>query len=223
MLAAGGRATSESRRALEELCEGYWQPLYAYVRRRGFDADEAQDLTQDFFARLLEKQTLERADPRRGRFRSFLLGSLNHFLANHRRERRALKRGGGGSMLSLDFAAGERRIQIEPMHELTAERLFDRRWALTLLDRVLDGLRDEYTAAGKAKLFDELKRHLDGGAAPTYEDSATRLQMNPGAVKVAAHRLRRRFRDRLRAEVAQTVDTAEVEDELRWLLRSVAP
>ncbi len=223
MLAAGGQATARSRQALATLCEGYWQPLYAYVRRRGFTADEAQDLTQDFFAALLEKDAVQRADPQRGRFRSFLLGSLNHFLANHRRRRRALKRGGGAAPLSLDFAAGERRIQIEPMHELTAERLYDRRWALTLLERVLDGLRAEYHAAGKAALFDELKRHLDASEAPTYDDSAVRLQMKPGAVKVAAHRLRRRFRDRLRAEVAQTVDDpSEIEDELRALLRAVA-
>lgn len=224
VLAAGGRATAQSRLALAALCEAYWQPLYAYVRRRGFTADEAQDLTQDFFARLLEKDVVERADPRRGRFRSFLLGSLNHFLANHRRRQHTRKRGGGARLLSLDFSAGERHVQLEPMHELTPERVFERRWALTLLERVLAGLHDEYTAAGKATLFDSLRDHLDGGSdAAVYDDIAKRLGMSEGAVKVAAHRLRRRFRDRLRAEVAQTVDdSAEVEDELRALLRAVA-
>lgn len=224
VLAAGGRATAQSRLALAALCETYWQPLYAYVRRRGFTAHEAQDLTQDFFTRLLEKDVVERADRQRGRFRSFLLGSLNHFLANHRRRQRTLKRGGNAPRLSLDFSAGERHVQIEPMHELTPERVYERRWALTLLDRVLAALRQEYAAAGKGTLFDELQGHLDGGGdAGAYHEIASRLGMSEGAVKVAAHRLRRRFRDRLRAEVAQTVDNpAEVEDELRALLRAVA-
>jgi RNA polymerase sigma factor (sigma-70 family) len=224
VLAARGPATPQSRQALAALCEGYWYPLYAYVRRSGFAAEDAQDLTQAFFARLLEKEVLNWADPLRGRFRSFLLGSLKHFLANQRRAARALKRGGGSATLSFDFSTGERRLQLEPSHELTAERVYERRWALTLLERVLAAMRDEYAAAGKQALFDELERYLDGGCRDVaYREIAARLAMSEGAVKVAAHRLRRRYRDRLRHEVAQTVgDAADVEDELRALLRAVA-
>lgn len=224
VLAARGPATPQSRQALAALCEGYWYPLYAYVRRRGFAADDAQDLTQAFFARLLEKDVLDWADPLRGRFRSFLLGSLKHFLANHRRQARALKRGGGAAKLSLDFSTGERRLQLEPMHELTAERIYERHWALTLLRRVLAAVREEYAASGKRVLFDELERYLDSGCRDlSYREVADRLGMSEGAVKVAAHRLRRRYRDRLRDEVAQTVgDSGDVEDELRALLRAVA-
>jgi RNA polymerase sigma-70 factor (ECF subfamily) len=220
---AGGEATPARHEALAVLCERYWYPLYVYVRRRGQQPAEAQDLTQAFFAELLEKNRLRMADQQRGKFRSFLLSSLNHFLANVRRGTRSLKRGGGTTTLSLDFESGERRFLCEPAHELTAERAFERRWALTLLERALDKLRDEHTAAGKEALFEALKTRLGGDPeAATYGEIATSLEMTEGALKVAAHRMRRRCRELLRDEIAQTVaGPDEVDEELRDLFAAL--
>lgn len=224
VLAAGRKGGDESHKALAELCEMYWYPLYGFVRRRGLGPDEAQDAVQEFFTRLLERETLGRADRGRGRFRSFLLASLENFLANRRRHERAKKRGGGRAALSFDFAAAESRLGLEPAHDATPDRLYERRWAMTLLERVLARLRDEYAAAGNAALFEQLAAHLAGEAdARGYAEVAAALGMSEGAVKVAAHRLRRKYRERLRAEVAQTVaDPADVDDELRALLHAVA-
>ena len=224
VLAAGQARSPDSRRALETLCETYWYPLYAYVRRRGYSADDAQDLTQEFFARLLEKESLRVANRERGKFRSFLLGSLDHFLAKEWRRAGAQKRGGGHVLLSLDIEDAERRYCLEPSHDLTAEKAFERRWALNLLEETLSKLRDEYGRGDKLKLFEHLKPYLGGdkGTVP-YRQIAAELGMTEGAVKVAVHRLRRRCRDLLRAEIAQTVaGPEEVDEELRDLFNAVA-
>jgi RNA polymerase sigma-70 factor (ECF subfamily) len=219
VLAAGRRGSPASREALATLCQSYWYPLYAHVRRRGYRAEDAQDLIQDFFARLLEKDYLRVVERDRGRFRSFLLASLDHFLANEWRRAHARKRGGKRPTLSLDFRVGEGRYAAEPAHELTPVKLFERRWALTLIDQALVRLRDEFDRAGKGELFELLKPCLggDGGAAP-YRDLAARLDMTEGAVKVAVHRMRRRCGELLREEIARTVaGPEEVEEELRDL------
>ena len=222
VLAAARGSQPDAKAALATLCEAYWFPLYCYVRRRGHGADEAQDLTQDFFATLLEKASLRAADPHRGRFRSFLLASMNHFLANQRRRRLAQKRGGGRVPLSLDFPSAESRFSHEPSHDLTPEKVYERRWAMTLLDRALSTLRQEYVAGGKAALFDRLSVFLAGDRGPAHRDIAVELGMTEGAVKVAVHRLRGRCRQQLRCEVAQTVAAdQDVEDELRDLLAAV--
>ncbi len=222
--AAKGGASPESRRALAELCQTYWYPLYAYVRRRGFPHEAAQDLTQEFFARLLEKGGFESVDPARGRFRSFLLAACNHFLANEHDRATALKRGGCRPALPLEFDDAEGRYRREPAHDLTPERLFDRRWALALLEAVLGRLRREYEAAGKGRLFELLQGHLTGDAGRPYAEAAAELGVSEGSVKVAAHRLRGRYRDLLRDEIGQTLaDPAEVDDEIRALFAALGP
>lgn len=219
--AAQDPAAPESRQALADLCAAYWYPVYAYVRRRGHDHHQAQDLTQAFFARLLEKNDLAAADRTRGRFRTFLLTACQHFLANQHDYEMAKKRGGGRSPVRLDFADADHRYAHEPAHDDTPERLFDRRWALDLLDRALAELRDEYEGSGRAKLFDALKGTLTGGAEG-YAELADRLGMTEGAVKVAVHRLRQRYRDRLRAAIAETVEKPEdVDDEVRDLFAAL--
>jgi RNA polymerase sigma factor (sigma-70 family) len=225
VLTAGGRGTTRSRQALEELCRAYWYPLYAYVRRQGRSPEEAQDLTQEFFTRLIAGHLLGVVDRTKGKFRSFLLASLKHFLANEWDKARAQKRGGTHSLIALDAQAAERRYALEPAHELSADRIFERRWALTVLERVLTGLREEHARAGKArqKLFDRLKDFLVGQAEQdSYARAAAELGMSEGAVKAAIHRLRQRYRDSLRKEIAQTVcDAKEVEDEIRDLLSAL--
>jgi len=223
VLAAGKSDCVASRRALAALCEAYWYPLYAYMRRKGYQPAEAQDLTQAFFAELLEKDRLRMADRQRGKFRSFLLSSLNHFAAKQWRDARAQKRGGPEPKLSLDFTAAEARYVHEPSHELTAEKIFERRWAMTLLEHAVNRLRDEYDAGGKLTLFDHLKDHLgkDPQALP-YRDLGEMLEMSEGAVKIAAHRLRQRCRALLREEIAETVaGPEEVDDELKSLFTAL--
>ncbi|MCX5684516.1 MAG: sigma-70 family RNA polymerase sigma factor [Planctomycetota bacterium] len=222
VLAAGHGSRPDAGAALATLCEAYWYPLYYYVRRRGYRAEEAQDLTQAFFAVILEKGSLKVADPDRGRFRSFLLASLNHFLANEWRRASARKRGGGKPAISLDAESAETRYRREPAHDLTPERAYERRWALLLLEKALSTLRDEYAASGKAAAFARLSGFLAGREHVLYEKAARELGMTEGAVKVAVHRLRRRCRAILRAEVAQTVaDPADVDGELRHLMAAV--
>lgn len=223
MLAAGQRSSPEAASALEALCQTYWFPLYAYVRRRVSDLHEAQDLTQEFFARLLEQNHFAVADPVRGRFRVFLLTALKHFLVNEWEKTKALKRGGGRAPLSLDFDSGESRLSLEPVSDQTPERLFERQWTITLLDQVLGRLQVEQQVAGKGSQFDKFKQFLTGGRAETsYDDVAEELGMSAGAAKVAAHRLRQRFRELLRSEVAQTVASAEeVDDEIRRLFETL--
>jgi RNA polymerase sigma factor (sigma-70 family) len=223
VVAAGQRDLPESDAALATLCRLYWYPLFAYARRHSSGFEDAQDLTQEFFARLLEKDYLRQADQRRGRFRSFLLTAFKHFLANELERAQAQKRGGGRKLLPLDFQSGERRYLSEPSHEATAETVFDRGWALTLLEQALSRLREEQASAGKERLFERLKGTLTG-ADPSrpYAELADELGTSTESIKVMVHRLRRRYSELLRAEIAQTVTTAEeVEDELRDLFAAV--
>ncbi len=220
---AGQRASRRSAEALEHLCRTYWFPLYAYVRRRGYEAPEAQDLTQEFFVRLLAKHYLTRADRSKGKFRSFLLTGLNRFLSNEGRRARAAKRGGGQPLLSLDDETAERRYALEPASQLTPERIYERHWALTLLDRALARLRAETLAGGRARQFEQLRGFLTTEAGETrYAAVAAELGMTTDAVGVAVHRLRQRYRELVREEIAQTVTSpAEVEQEIRWLFTAV--
>jgi RNA polymerase sigma factor (sigma-70 family) len=217
VVAAGAPDGKEARSALVFLCEGYWYPLYAYLRRRGYPADQAQDLTQDFFLRVLEGRYLDRADPEKGRFRSFLLTSLKFFVADEEDRHRAHKRG-GGAVLPLEFSSGEGRYQCEPGHDETPERIFERRWALSVLDRVVERLRNEFVRHGRPEHFERLKVFLLGHSDAPYAALASEMNTSEGALKVAIHRLRKRYRELLRQEIADTVaDPAEVESELRFL------
>jgi RNA polymerase sigma factor (sigma-70 family) len=221
VLRAGRGTSPASREALARLCEAYWYPLYAYVRREGYDAQEAENLTQEFFARLLEKNYLRLADPSRGRFRSFMLASLRHFLSNERDRERAVKRGGRVTIVSFEIETAEGRYSLEPRDPETPERVFERRWALTLLERTLLRLREEFQAVGKQKLFARLEGYLTGDEETLpYADLAADLGMTEGAIKVTVHRLRRRFGALLREEIGETVaDPEEVDDEIRELFR----
>jgi RNA polymerase sigma-70 factor (ECF subfamily) len=224
VLTAGGEATAGSRAALSELCELYWRPVYAFARRQGFDVHEAEDMTQAFFARLLEKHVVQAADPQRGRFRSFLLASFKHFIANERDRARAQKRGSGQVIVGLDVESAEARYSSEPVDTLTPEALFERQWALSVLDRVLAALRDECVKAGKATVFDAVRDLLAGDRNPGgYAALAGSLGTTEGALKVHVHRLRRRYRELLRAEIEGTVsDTSEVDDEIGYLMAVVS-
>ncbi|MAD80549.1 MAG: sigma-70 family RNA polymerase sigma factor [Pirellulaceae bacterium] len=218
-----GADTSRSAQAMAALCEAYWYPLYAFIRRRGSSPADAEDLTQAFFATLLEKGTLESADPQRGRFRAFLLTSVKYFLSNQRAHAGAQKRGGGTQLLSLDFRDAEGRYLAEPADSMTAERFYQRRWALTLLDRVLAQLEKEYTASGREETFTALQDLLarKRGSTP-YREIASDLEMTEGAVKTAVHRMRRRYRSLLELEISHTLaDTEDTQDELRELLRAI--
>ncbi len=223
VLAAGQRASPNSRRALATLCERYWFPLYAYVRRSGFSSHDAEEMTQEFLAQLIEKDYLRDVDRQRGKFRSFLLAALKHFLSKQRDRARAKKRGGGRCAFSLDFRDAESRYKLEPADDLTPERLYERRWALTLLDQVVQRLQQEFSDAGKSAVFERLKGALTGGRdSPSYRQIAEDLAMTEGSVKAAVHRLRRRYRELLKSEIAQTVeDPAEVDDELNDLFAAV--
>ncbi len=220
VLAAKDKSSPESAAALEVLCRVYWYPLYAFVRRQGHSPSDAQDLTQEFFARLLEKQYLKAADREKGRFRTFLRVALRRFLANEWDRARRLKRGGGHTPLPLDTTAAEQRYQAERDDTLAPDRLYERRWARALLEQAMAHLRADYAAAGKVAEFDQLKGALTaerGGIA--YRDIAAALGLSEGATRVAVHRLRKRFREAFRATVAETVSTPEeVEDELRHLV-----
>jgi RNA polymerase sigma-70 factor (ECF subfamily) len=223
IVAAQDPGTPAAHEALSTLCHAYWYPLYAYIRRQGHSPEEAEDLTQEFFARLIEKDFLAEVDRSLGKFRSFLLTACAHFLANQRDRARTWKRGGRCSIVSLDFAAAEARYGKEPSHELTPEKLFDRRWSLTLLDHVLGKLRDDYIAKNKGQLFDCLRVCLlgDKDVVP-YERVSQELGMTPVAVRVAAHRLRQQFRESLREEIGKTVESPEhVEEEIRDLFASL--
>jgi len=213
-----------AREALATLCQAYWYPLYAFLRRQGTSTEDAQDLVQAFFVELMEKGKLGTADPERGKFRSFLLVSLRHFQANQWRREAAQKRGGGVRTVSFDLEAGERRFALEPAHELTAERIFQRQWAMTLLEQTLATLRAEFAAAGKAEQFERLKQYLGGDRdSVPYRELAAELGMSEGALKVAVHRFRGRWREVLREQIAQTVaGPEEVEEELRELFDAVA-
>lgn len=224
VVAAGQRSSPDAEAALETLCNAYWFPLYAYVRLRGHNANDARDLTQEFFTRLLEKDFLKTADPDRGRFRSFLLTVLKRFLSKEHEKEQTLKRGGGLRKLSIDFDSGEQRIRIEPATSATPESIFEKQWALTLLERVLGRLEVDYRNSGRGDLFESCRGYLTGSAgAPPYAETAQGLGLTEGALKVAVHRMRKQYREKLSEEVAQTVSSTEdVEDEIRSLMKAVA-
>jgi RNA polymerase sigma factor (sigma-70 family) len=221
VLRAGRREDRDAEAALATLCQRYWYPLYAYVRRCVADVNEAQDLTQEFFLRLLEKDFLGDVDRRRGKFRWFLLSAMKHFLANEWRRARARKRGGGRSRVPLDLSTAETRYCTEPADLLTPERLYDRQWALALLDQALGRLQAEYAARGKSRVFDELKDSL-AGEGRAYAELAGSLDMSEAAVKMAVHRLRRRYGELLREAVAHIVaDPEDIEGELHELFAAL--
>ena len=204
--------------ALSQLCRDYWYPLYAFVRRRGYSPEDAQDLTQDFFARLVEKDFVQHADQARGRFRAFLLSSLEHFLHNEWDKRRTIKRGGQCFFVSWETLGAEDRYGKEPFSHLSADKLYERRWAMTLLEKATEALRWEHQAAGEQAVFDALVGFLSGNPNPEpYKDVADRLHLTEDAVRMRVHRLKRRFGKLLREEVAATVEAGEIDDEIRHL------
>ncbi len=224
VLAAGRGDSTKTRQALAALCEAYWYPLYAFVRRQGYDSEQSRDLTQGYFLQLLEKDFLADVRPELGRFRAFLIASVKHFLSNERDRERALKRGGGQPPIRLDAVEAEDRYRFEPVDALTPEKLFERRWATVVLERALESLRLDSERNGEADRFGRLKAYLTGAElASSYRDAAGDLGLSEAAVKTAVHRLRRRYGEFLRAEIAQTVaDPREVDEEIRYLLSTMA-
>ena len=223
MVSAGRSSSPDSKRALESLCETYWFPLYAYVCRRVPDVNEAQDLTQTFFAELLEKNYVGSATPDRGRFRAFLLTAFKHFLSKHWEKARAQKRGGGRAPISLDFESADSSLRVEPPAGITAEQFYDQQWAIALLDQIMERLRSEFEQSGRSKQFEVLKGFVIGDhAGTTYSQTAARLNMTEAAAKKAASRLRQRYRALLRDEIGQTVSGPdEVDDEIRNLFATL--
>jgi len=219
VMAAGRGCSREAEVALEELCRTYWFPLYVYVRRQTPTREDAEDLTQAFFARFLEKNYLEKLSSDKGKFRAFLLAALKHFLANEWDRAHSQKRGRGVMPISLDWQNADARYQIEPVDNLSPDKLYDRAWAITLLQRVLARLRDENATEDKSRLFAQLKPFLMvGTSAVPYWEAAAKLNLTEGAVRVAVHRLRVRYRELLRDEISQTLsDTSEVSEEMRTL------
>jgi RNA polymerase sigma factor (sigma-70 family) len=212
---------TRARKALEELCKAYWYPLYAFVRNRGYSSNDAQDLTQSFFARIIEMGGFASADPEKGRFRSYLLGAMKHFLANEWHRAQAQKRGGGVSFLELDGLDAEARYALEPAQTTDLDAGFNREWAQESIARALVTLRAESEANGKSELFEALRGSLVG-AEPPRSETAERLGLTVDAVKVAVHRLRQRYRAILRAGIAETVsDPSEIDDEMRCLLAAL--
>lgn len=221
--AAGGADSAKSQTALEDLCRAYWYPLYGFIRRSGHPATEAQDLTQSFIVSLLSRDTFSLADPKRGRFRSFLLGSLNKFLVDEHRREQALKRGGGRQIFSFDAATAEQRYLNEPADTLTPEKSFQRQWALTVLERAQARVQKSYEDADKVALLEQLLPHLsrDQNRLP-YREIAERLNLQENAVKIAAHRLKKKYRAALREELLQTLHSPdELDDELMRLFSSL--
>jgi DNA-directed RNA polymerase specialized sigma24 family protein len=223
VLVAGRRSSPDSRQALESLCAAYWYPLYAYVRRRVVDVNEAQDMTQAFFAELLAKNYVKAANVNRGRFRAFLLTALKNFLSKEWQKAKAQKRGGDKTRIPLDFERGNSQYLIEPSSGLTAEQIYDREWAIALLGRTMQRLETEFADAGKKKQFEQLKGFLIGPPeGATYAEAAVACGMTEAAVKMAAHRMRRRYRDLLREEIRETVSSPEeVEDEIAKLFATL--
>ncbi|MCX7871906.1 MAG: RNA polymerase sigma factor [Verrucomicrobiae bacterium] len=220
VIAAGDTTSPASQEALSKLCKTYWYPVYSYVRRRGYNPHDAQDLTQEFFSRLLRSHYFSLADRKKGKFRSFLISSLKNFLSHEWDKAHAQKRGGGLTILSLNDEDMENRYKNEPSDNITADLLYDRNWALALIDQVIQKLKKEYEDANKTHLFKMLEPALTGEAKlPGYSEIGEKLGMTEGAVKVAVFRLRKRFGELLREEIANTVSSPEeIEDELRSLL-----
>jgi RNA polymerase sigma-70 factor (ECF subfamily) len=223
VFAAGASPSPASERALEKLCRAYWYPLYAYLRRCGHDADDAQDLVQEFFHRLLSSSWISRADRNKGRFRTFLLCGLQNFLSNERQKAKRIKRGGGHSFISLDASSAEEKYALEPADLASPDKLFDRRWAMMILETVLARLQAEQAESGAAPRFEILRSSLLGEpTAETYHELASRFAVTESTVKSWVHRLRLRYRELLREEVARTVaGPVEVQDELRHVLRAL--
>ncbi len=224
VLAAGDQAGSHCAEALQTLCQTYWFPLYAFVRRQDIQPDEALDLTQGFFASLLEKQWLAAADPERGRFRNFLMASIKHFMGHEWARQRAKKRGGGCCHFSLDRDSAETRYRLEPLDDRTPEQMYERQWALTVLEQVATELRRDYTTRAKSSQFDALKSHLNlGSPQQSYAQLAERLNTTEGAARVMVHRLKQQYRSIMRRQIAQTVASAEeVESEIQHLFQALA-
>ena len=219
MTAARGSDSSRAEAALTELCQTYWYPLYAFLRRRGHESHAAEDLTQSFFASLLARDFLVKIDRQKGRFRSFLLASLKNFLADEHDRAAAQKRGGGQSVISLDGLNAESRYRLEPAHDLSPEKMYEKQWALSVLERVLSRLQAEAAAGGRLPLFDHLQATLIDSQSTRYAAIANELGMTEGAIKTAAHRFRQRYREFLIDEISQTVaDPDEVEGEIRYLM-----
>ncbi len=221
VMAAADQKTPGAAAALEQLCRTYWRPLYVYVRRRGYGPEDAQDLTQDFLAAFLSKRAFDGADPTRGRFRTFLLQSLQHFLVDQWKRAHRIKRGGGALPISIDAQEAEERYCRGLAETLTPERAYERRWAMALLEEVLAGMRQDYAQAGKAPHFEVLQEFLWGtDGAASYARVAEKLGLSEGAARVAVHRLRERYRERLRAQVAQIVsEPKEIDEELHYLIQ----
>ena len=224
VLTAGDRQDSRYTEALQTLCQTYWYPLYAYARQQGYSAPDAEDLTQAFVVKLIERNLARIADRARGRFRSFLLTAFKNFIADQRSRQRTRKRGGRACVLSMDLGTAETRYQREPADSASVEDEFERRWALAVLETVYKRLQSCYEADGKGDLFDQLKPCLtQASSALSYVELAARLKQSEGALRVAVHRLRKRYRDLLRAEIEHTVsDPAHVEDEIHHLFRALA-
>jgi DNA-directed RNA polymerase specialized sigma24 family protein len=224
VLEAGNRNTPEADQALCELCAAYWMPLYSFARRKGYSPEDAADRTQEFFSRLIEKSFLATADPQRGRFRTFLLTLFQRYLANEFEKDRAIKRGGTSTIMALDFDQAEAQCSTVLSDDQTAERVFEQQWAMTLLHRVVGLLNEEYLSRGKGELFERCRIFLNGGSGDgAYFQVARDLKMSEGALRVAVHRLRERFRGLLRQEVAGTVTCEqEVDDELLALRNAIA-
>ncbi len=219
VLAAANEETAEAAAALERLCRTYWYPLYAYVRREGYSPADAQDLTQGFFAQLLAQHSLAHVAPEKGRFRSFLLAAMRHFLSDQRDRAQAVKRGGGAEILSLDAQEAEERYRLEPVDRLDAEKIYERRWAMTLLEQALVRLRDEMAVAGKAELFERLKGFVAGDREVSCGQVAAHLGLSESGTKSAVHRLRQRYRELVREEIAHTVaNPAEIDLEIGYLM-----
>lgn len=224
VLAASSPEDPQAAQALERLCGTYWYPLYAYIRRQGYDVAAAQDLTQGFFYHILSRRFLEKANRNKGKFRSFILGSLKYFLADELARLQAKKRGAGQAVILLDAQSAEERYRLEPVELMDAEKLFERRWAITLLERVLERVEGEFLASGNKEVFKRLRGFLVGDRAiGTYQEVAAALGTTEGGVKVAVYRMRQRYRQLFYEEIAQTVaDPSEVEDEMRYVFAVIS-
>ena len=219
VLTAQGESPA-AHEALEKLCRIYWRPIYAFLRRQGFGSEEAEDITQGFFAQLLERKSFDAVRKEKGRLRSYLLGALKYFVVDEQRRAMAVKRGKGQRLIPLEELGADKRVEMEPADPVTAEMIYERRWALTVLERVLSRLKDEYVAAGNAALFDSLKELLpDEPGSPSQAEIATRLGMTENAIRQAFYRFRQRYQSLLREAIAHTVATpGDIEDELRHLI-----
>jgi len=223
VVSAGEQESAQAQQALAKLCQAYWYPLYVFVRRQGQGPEDAQDLVQGFFARLIEKNYVADAQREKGRFRSFLLLALKRYMAKEWEAANRQKRGGGKEIISIDEQTTEMRYKSEPADEMTPEKAFERQWALTLLQQVLDRLSVEFNTAGKAKLFEELKVFLNGEKGGSYAEVGAKLRMSESAIKVNVHRLRLRYRELLRLEIANTVDSPEsIKDEIGNLFAALS-